>query len=142
MSGKRWVLFLLAAAAALTCSCASKHALLKTRGHVVVKPQFNDIPVPEKFELLKEKSYHFEYAWKNVRHARLFYRGDTSVEEVMRYYSENMPTTNWGDGGTSGGDKIEMDFYKTSDSNKERCTVYIYTVENKTIVEIHLDPIR
>lgn len=145
MSGKRWILAALVAVAVLVCGCTLKHELLKTPGRVVVKPQFSDIPVPENFELLKVKSYHFEYDWKDVRHARLFYRGDYAEnppEEVKDYYRKNMLMANWRLTSSAGGDKTMMVFEKVSGTNKERCVVVIYAIQHKTLVEIQLDPIQ
>ena len=124
------------------CSCAASNSLLAAKGYDVTHPQFADIPVPEGFKYLKEKSYRFEYDWKNVRHGRLIYRGTLPVPEVVGDYQKKMLTANWVDAGSSEGEKTKLDFEKGSGTTKERCSVIIFAIEDMTVVEIHLDPVK
>ena len=125
----------------LACGCSTT-PLLAAKGYDVVRPQFADVPVPEGFRYLKEKSYRFEYDWKNVRHGRLIYRGDIPADEVQDYYRENMVSVNWEEVSLVGGEKTTITFEKGSGNTKERCVVVIYALEEKTIVDIRLDPVK
>ena len=122
--------------------CVSKEPFLRATGYDVLRPQFADIPVPEGFKYLRAKSYSFEYDWKNVRHARLIYRGTTPVEEVFDFYREKMIAANWVESGYTVGEKFMVTFGKGSDATKERCVVIVYSLRDKTIVEIMLDPVK
>ncbi len=127
---------------AAVCGCAASDPLLAARGYDVTHPHFADIPVPEGFKYLKEKSYRFEYDWKNVRHGRLIYRGTLPVPEVVSDYQKKMITANWVDAGSSEGEKTKLAFEKGSGTTKERCSIMIFTVGEMTLVEIHLDPVK
>jgi hypothetical protein len=123
--------------------CAASDPLLAAKGYDVTHPQFADIPVPEGFKYIKEKSYRFEYDWKNVRHGRLIYRGTLPVPEVISDYQEKMITANWVDAGSSErGAKMELVYEKGSGTTKERCLITIYSIGEMTIVEVHLDPVK
>ncbi len=126
----------------LACGCRAAHPLLGAKGYDVVRPQFVDIPVPEGFRYLRDKSYSFEYDWKKVRHGRLTYRGLLPDEEVRDFYREKMIGVNWREDVHTGGEKTTIIFEKGSGDNKERCVVTIYTIEDRTIVEIELDPVK
>jgi len=126
----------------LFVGCAGQPGLLSIKGYDVVRPQFADVPVPEGFKYLKDKSYRFEYDWKNVRHGRLLYRGDYPTEEVQDFYREKMLSANWQETGYSGGEKTLINFEKGSGNTRERCVVTIYTIQLKTIIEIQLDPVK
>jgi hypothetical protein len=116
--------------------------MLAAKGYDVTHPQFADIPVPEGFKYLKGKSYRFEYDWKNVRHGRLIYRGTLPVPEVVSDYQQKMLTANWVDAGSSEGEKTKLVFEKGSGTTKERCSIIIFSVDDMTLVEVHLDPVK
>jgi hypothetical protein len=126
----------------VVCGCAALPPLLAAKGEDVLTAHFLDIPVPAEFKYLKEKSYYFEYDWKKVRHGRLLYRGRIPPSEIRDFYREKMLTANWEEIGCAGGEKIALTFVKGSGDSKERCQVTIFSVQDKTLVEIHLDPMK
>jgi len=136
------IIIVLVFAVLCVCGCGAKHPLLATRGEDVVRPQFADIPVPQMFKYLIDKSYRFEYDWKKVRHGRLFYRGHIPAAEVQDFYREKMLNANWEEVGLMSGEKTEIVFEKGSGDTRERCIVTVQMIGEKTIVEIKLDPVK
>jgi hypothetical protein len=69
-------------------------------------------------------------------------RGNTPAGEIQDFYQDNMIKANWLSAGTAGSEKITLTFEKGSGATKERCMITIYTLDDKTIVEIQLDPAK
>ena len=138
----RYLLLLASLVVLAAPGCGPAHRLLAAEGYDVVRPQFADIPVPEGFKYLQDESYSFEYDWKNVRHGRLFYRGNTPAGEIVDFYQDNMIQANWLSAGTAGAKKVMLTYEKGSGATKERCIVTIYALDDKTVVEIQLDPAK
>ena len=56
--------------------------------------RFSDVPVPDGFKIITEKSFILESA--GVRAGVLKYRGKADIEDVVRFYKTQMTVYNWG----------------------------------------------
>lgn len=96
--------------------------------------QFADLPVPQNFELIRERSFSKED--QNSRMAYLFYQGRGSIEEVINFYKESMPLNRWSFESKSGlADRVTLKYNKEG----EICTVTIgMEAKRKTSVFIQV----
>lgn len=126
---------LLAGCAGLQPREGDDEASVKSRTPIVSqKLRFEDIPVPYGFSLSRTQS--FIYQTESSRIGRLRYVGRIKIDDVIKFYKEQMALYNW-----ELENIVEYEYavlyYKKS---SEQLTVTVMPLSTKTVIDIVLTP--
>lgn len=113
------------------------HSGIEVRKNV----QYEDIPVPFKFEFDEDESWaytKFEGLPLAVRSCTLYYHGDRPLVELRNWYEDQMPLHDWKLERTDNDSQVRMLFVKPGDTEEAEITLQriVDEVEHKFVTKV------
>lgn len=108
------------------------------RSRELHRNQFEDIPVPQGFDYVKEGGWSFGYAQGGVRVGRFRYLGPTPIDEVADFYKRTMGLRafDWNlvSEGSNDARSVTLDFRK----GRQSCRVQVSNLAGRTTINIEV----